>query len=823
MAGPFYFAWVAASETTFGPEHVREDEQIFAMDLGHNEGEVATLSLQVRNPMAGLLAPGRKTWAWLSYDDGSTAAPVPLFFGRLISVPDDLFGQVVTLKFTAMPADFIERKRALAPSLQVRPFYDPAFLDAARRLDPDAVLEGYSALWHVDRVTHAVTISDVILGEDGLADFTENAAFYDSVRLQVDRPPLKSVVVNASVSWEQQATGLIDFGQKWFRSYSGDGLVSGWPKPYASLGAGWSAVYSDAIDVYNIANTTTLSTSTNWQNEASSHEYGDTMSLSSSRSMPILTGPYWTGLVSFSSKESHISQDPDTVDQPTASVSSSELFVPEWLIATTLVLRYEAKRTRNETVRFTLAADVQPVFTDPGGTAADFAQDSELLEVQGSVGIEGPYGDFRGDWAPGTAYHLYDYFMAGGLAYSVLRDHVSQPTFNPEQTAGQWVAGAYYAAGENVFHAGTTYAVLVTHTAAGAFDPAAVGLHHALLYEARVDQYSGSKLYQLIDGLRGNWAPGTTYLSGNIFFGPDGNYYQVAVAHVSAGTFNPYAADVAGRLLHILLLNPPPIEDVQRSAYFPTDRGQWSLEHLIARARAHLLLRSRAIRLTWECRFERAMALSCRMNARLFDPRLPGGSALGKVIAYGMKADGGTGVLIGTVTIACAVGLDTAVVPNTGDPVYVANGYVNPGYQVYEGAVLVVGAGDVGYSVPVATSIDDGLVFPLDKRQAVVSETFHTGNVDQRLKLIEAYRGAQRDEQTDAYRHAGAPEDYIKAILAAQFNSQKAQAQAYADALTSTPTWYELVLRPVVNGPFSAEYDISVTTLAVPKQIDLAG
>src|SRR4030095_7045384 len=146
MPGPFYFAWATSSESTFGPEHVIEDEKMFGFTLEHAEGEVATLTLEVRNPMVGLLSPGRKTWAWLSFDDGSTAGPVPLFFGRLISIPDDLFGQVVTLKFTAMPVDFIEQKRALAPSLQVRPFYDPVFLDAARRLDPDAVLEGYSAL-----------------------------------------------------------------------------------------------------------------------------------------------------------------------------------------------------------------------------------------------------------------------------------------------------------------------------------------------------------------------------------------------------------------------------------------------------------------------------------------------------------------------------------------------------------------------------------------------------------------------------------------------------------------------------------------------------
>ena len=35
-----------------------------------------------------------------------------------------------------------------------------------------SALEGYSALWHVDRITHEVTISDIIAGEDGIVEFT---------------------------------------------------------------------------------------------------------------------------------------------------------------------------------------------------------------------------------------------------------------------------------------------------------------------------------------------------------------------------------------------------------------------------------------------------------------------------------------------------------------------------------------------------------------------------------------------------------------------------------------------------------------------------
>jgi len=822
MAGPFYFAWVASSETTFGPEHWREDEDVFSFEIEHAEGEAATLSVQIKNPLVGLLAPGRKTWLWFSWDDGEHVHA--LFFGRLISVPDDLFGEVVTLKFIAMPLDYIERKRSLAPALQVRPFWDPVFLDSARRLDPDALLEGYSALWHVDRIDHSVTISDIIAGEDGLADFEEEDAFYDSVKLHIDAPPLKSILVDASVSWEQQATGTLDLGHKWFRTYSGDGLVSGWPKPYSSLGAGWSVANSTIADIYDVANTQTVTFSGDWRNEATSHNFGDTMSLQTSRTQPIFKGPFWSALLTFSSKASHISTNPDQKDEPTASVQSTTVFVPEWLIAGSLVLRYEAKRARTENVRFTLGADVQPVFTDPGGTAADFAQDSELLQIEGTVGIEGPYGTSRGVWAAGTRYALYDYFQApapDGRAFSVLRDHVSLPAFNPDASAEQWVPGAYYAAGDTVFSGGAYYAVLVNHTSAASFSATAVSVNGAIIYEQRIDAAGGGRYYSEIAHLRGSWAPSTLYLSGDMFLAPDGYYYQVNIGHTSASTFDPYAADASGRLLHSLLLNPPPIGDISRADYFPTDRGLWSLEHLIARARAHLLLRARAVRLSFDCRFERAIGLSCRMNARLFDRRLPGASALGKVTAYKLTGDGDSGRLIGNVTIGCAVGQGNAIAGADGDPDYVSTGYVQRGYQVYSGQVDLIGGGDVGYTVPAVTSIDDGLRFPLDRGQVVISEAFQTGSTEQRLAIIQAYKGAQRDQQTEAYRAAGTPADLADRMAAATFDSAKAQTQAFVEALTSTPSWYELVLRPVQNGPFAAEYDITVTPLMIPKQIDL--
>src|SRR6266567_3337179 len=101
MSGPFYFAWVYGTETTFGPAHYVYDEHIFSFTGTHSEGQFCTLQLEIKNPEVGLLAAGRKQWAWFSWDNGTSIEP--LFFGKLVGVPSDLQGETLTLQFVARP------------------------------------------------------------------------------------------------------------------------------------------------------------------------------------------------------------------------------------------------------------------------------------------------------------------------------------------------------------------------------------------------------------------------------------------------------------------------------------------------------------------------------------------------------------------------------------------------------------------------------------------------------------------------------------------------------------------------------------------------
>jgi hypothetical protein len=53
-------------------------------------------------------------------------------------------------------------------------------------------------------------------------------------------------------------------------------------------------------------------------------------------------------------------------------------------------------------------------------------------------------------------------------------------------------------------------------------------------------------------------------------------------------------------------------------------------------------------------------------------------------------------------------------------------------------------------------------------------------------------------------------------------NAAQALVNRIQQAISQTATWYTLVLKPVQNGPFAAEFDITVSNLELPKQIDLA-
>ncbi len=197
-AGLPYFAWIDPGETAFGSEHLRWDESVFSFTLKQDEGDPASphaWPCAGRATMAairsGCSAPAARSGAWFALDCGPDLIR---FRGRLVGVPTSLFDDLVTLEFVARPIDLVSQKNALADSLRVLPYYDEVVIDPTRRTDPEVVLEGYSAVWHYDRETHVLTVSDEITGEDGLVEFDgaseDGKVLYDGLGLNLTSGPL---------------------------------------------------------------------------------------------------------------------------------------------------------------------------------------------------------------------------------------------------------------------------------------------------------------------------------------------------------------------------------------------------------------------------------------------------------------------------------------------------------------------------------------------------------------------------------------------------------------------------------------------------------
>lgn len=421
MAGPFFLAWVDASETVFLPVHVREDDDVFAFELAQDEGDFATLRLDVRNPRVGLLSPGRKTWAWLSWDrayDPESPVPidvVPLFFGRLVGVPTNIFAELVTLEFIARPSDYTTRKEAAAQALRTLPYFDPVWIAEDKRADPDVVLEARPQLWHIDRTTHAVSPSHILVGEDGIEDFSESQIFAGGgvVNLQLNNVPLRSVRIDAKCSWTQRGIATVNLGEYIARVYPRDptmfgtlpsgcivsftheGLVSNWPKDDAAIGDGWRVVRGGAspLDSWGVKNY-----SYNIENKAAYPEglgavFANDPSESESRfsasvdyftlngigkpDFGSLFGPAGFGIppdyrttVPATLTDYKFDQQLDDEGELTSASSSSSYEATAVLpvrIAINLMVRAEPQnRKQHELISFTLGADVQPIVTLPG-------------------------------------------------------------------------------------------------------------------------------------------------------------------------------------------------------------------------------------------------------------------------------------------------------------------------------------------------------------------------------------------------------------------------------------------------------------------------
>jgi hypothetical protein len=365
FSATWYFAFVEESETAFDPDvHNRVDLDFLGFAFDHAEGNFATLRITTRNPLGeggtfalGLLGPGRKQWCWFSWDPGTGI--VPLFFGRLVGIPTDVFGRTVTLDFQARPKDYKDQKQALAETLKVRPYWAPEFYEETQRDDPDTILEAYSAVWYVDPVTHEVSISDVLLGESGTEVFQKADHRFDGMQMSLADPGTSSVEVTAEFNWTQRAVGSIDME---LSSVSHTLSADNYPKAGASFGDGWT------VTTANVTEPSDYKTRTVNQESGITIKWwdGNVTSVHTSSSEEIVVGPgeRWPGIIT--KKENKSAYDDDgNLTSWSVNEAWSEGLTPLHEVSASYSVGYDAGRPFKEKIAYTLTADVQPTLVQP--------------------------------------------------------------------------------------------------------------------------------------------------------------------------------------------------------------------------------------------------------------------------------------------------------------------------------------------------------------------------------------------------------------------------------------------------------------------------
>lgn len=555
----FHFAWVEPDQTSFSNAMKREDEEIVSFGIEHSEGDFATLRIEVRNPRIGLLNLERRRWAWFAVDG------TPLFFGRIVGLPETINEEVATLTFIAKPQDYQAAKEAVAAAMRQTEYFDPVFIAGERRTEADTVLEARPMVWCIDRVTHAVTASHIVHGEAGTIAFDGGSILEGSVDVSFTGVPQRRARVEATVKWTQYGYGIIEVPVRSVMTYTAEGFLSNWPKAGTGIGGGWTVTKSDSRDRYPLG-------------------------------IPMIF--YWNG-------------------RPAYTIYSST-------IDGEIEFTYEAKRSYSEIASFAMAMNVQEMATETG--------DEEPITISVTGNADEP-------------------------------------------------------------------------------------------------------------------------------------------------------VDAGGAI---------PIGDLRRRAYLSSPRGARSIAYIANIAAARLYASARCVEVSFDVPFSFASSLSLRHSGKIMDPRLPGGEATGKIKAYAIRGDGGSGEFLCSVTLGCTAGYGGSVATSTGTPTYVASDYAD-GYQAYAGATTTVVNDPVtGDPAMVVTAVDqtvindDGLdLYNMTRRYCVLSQT---------ATMVAS-------EQVGELKPQSIEDTYF--------------------SLFRNPTRYRIELRPVTGGPFETHYAISCSDLSVPRNIDL--
>lgn len=426
----FHFAWVDPEDSTFIQDYKRSDEHILAFKLSHKEGDFATLSITFKNPMTPVLAPDRKPCAWFSYSmDGGPA--IPRFFGRVVAVPTGIFGSTISYDLTARPADVIAQKEALAATMRTLPQWDEIFIDESHRDDVDEVLQGHAALWYFDPVTHEVSTSHALTGEDGVVEFLASQMHFNGLDVRLDSPPLLSVKVSAKLPWTQLAQGTVDLSRYIIDNWPNESFYpnvitsftmtpDNWPTTGSALKDGWNVNFGQAVERYDLtvrSRSATVEHRMAWPafqvKPNSPVSAGVKVTRQTSDDYLTIVPPGSISLPSIlTQNDTNVQYDKASSVETGFDVQFTETWVNSFTInrawtatviplhhlSVGLIVGYDAERPMTETVTFTLTADMQPIITAPGDEDFETLTFNavNLSEMIGTgTDAEAPIGDTR--------------------------------------------------------------------------------------------------------------------------------------------------------------------------------------------------------------------------------------------------------------------------------------------------------------------------------------------------------------------------------------------------------------------------------------------
>lgn len=175
------------------------------------------------------------------------------------------------------------------------------------------------------------------------------------------------------------------------------------------------------------------------------------------------------------------------------------------------------------------------------------------------------------------------------------------------------------------------------------------------------------------------WQPTVSYDVGDVVF-YSGKLYECSTAHTASYAFNAARWTVlessAGKI---------------GASFFETTRGQAAIRHAAKRGFSRLRYAARCVRVSFQVPLVDWHDISLDDVLHVYDARLPGGSACGKVVEYELSSSSG----LVSIEIACSVGiaglndidepsitgsfeLDGAAAPKLGPTTYPATGRVSP-------------------------------------------------------------------------------------------------------------------------------------------------